>query len=93
MHGAVSSSVVQLMAQSTLKRFETNWAIAISGIAGPSGGNKQKPIGYVEFGIAGPKTITSFAEKFGSHQTRQEIQELSVVRALDTIRLLLQSNS
>ncbi len=88
-HGAVSEPVVQSMAFGIQKAFKTDWAIGISGIAGPSGGTLSKPIGNVEFYISGPKVNQSIQEKFGSFRDRAEIQKLSVVRALDQVRLFL----
>ena len=51
-HGAVSSEVVKQMLSGALKKFDANYAIAVSGIAGPTGGVKDKPVGTVVIGIA-----------------------------------------
>ncbi len=48
-HGAVSEQVVKEMVQGALQHSSANVAIAISGIAGPSGGSKEKPVGTVCF--------------------------------------------
>lgn len=50
--GEVSSQTVQEMAVGTLTQFSSDIALAITGIAGPSGGSPEKPIGTVYFGIA-----------------------------------------
>jgi len=55
-HGAVSKPVVESMAKGVQKKFKVNWAISVSGVAGPSGGSKLKPIGLVNFCIKGPGT-------------------------------------
>ena len=86
-YGAVSKQVVELMARSVQKKFKVNWAISVSGIAGPTGGSKSKPIGLVNFCIKGPNTLITWEEKFGSNKTREDIQKLSVLNALDRLRL------
>ena len=86
-HGAVSKPVVEAMAIGVQKKFKVNWAISVSGIAGPTGGSKLKPIGLVNFCIKGPKTLISWEETFGSNKTREDIQKLSVLNALDRLRL------
>ena len=85
--GAVSKQVVELMARGVQKKFKVNWAISVSGIAGPDGGSKLKPVGLVNFCIKGPKTLITWEEKFGSNKTREDIQKLSVFSALDRLRL------
>ena len=86
-YGAVSKQVVESMAEGVQKKFKVNWAISVSGIAGPTGGNKLKPVGLVNFCIKGPKTRITWEERFGSNKTREDIQKLSVLNALDRLRL------
>jgi len=50
-HGAVSSQVVKQMAENVAKKFSTDIGIAVSGIAGPTGGTSEKPVGLVYMGI------------------------------------------
>ncbi|HIG82882.1 MAG TPA: CinA family nicotinamide mononucleotide deamidase-related protein [Verrucomicrobia bacterium] len=50
--GAVSEPVVKAMAEGCLKRSGSNYAVAVSGIAGPTGGTEEKPVGTVFIGIA-----------------------------------------
>ena len=50
--GAVSVEVVNEMLNGVINKFDANFAIAISGIAGPNGGTKNKPVGTVVIGVA-----------------------------------------
>ena len=50
--GAVSIEVVNEMLNGVISKFDANFAIAISGIAGPNGGTKNKPVGTVVIGIS-----------------------------------------
>ncbi len=92
-HGAVSAEVVELMAKGIEDKFKSDWSIAISGIAGPSGGTKEKEVGIVQFCISGPFGMRTWHESFGSHRSRKDIQKLSVLKALDQLRLFLLSDS
>ena len=91
--GAVSKQVVEAMAIKVREKMQTNWSIAISGIAGPNGGTPEKPVGLVHFCIAGPLGLKSSFENFNSYQSRESIQQLSVLKTLDQLRLLLLANS
>jgi nicotinamide-nucleotide amidase len=53
-HGAVSEETVIEMAQGVRARFGTDFAIATTGVAGPSGGTPEKPVGLVWLSLAGP---------------------------------------
>ncbi len=71
-HGAVSSQCVEEMLTGAIKMTESNHSIAVSGIAGPSGGTLEKPVGtvYIGVNINSTKTI----EKYHFKGDREEIQ-------------------
>ncbi len=92
--GAVSEEVAETMAINVKEKLNSDWSIAISGIAGPSGGNKEKPVGLVYISIAGPNGhITNIKKIFSSTRNRIEIQRLSVNVCLNSLRLILLSSS
>ncbi len=93
-YGAVSEEVCEAMAINIKQKLGADWAIAISGIAGPNGGSQDKPVGLVYISIAGPNNhITNIKKIFNSTRNRIEIQTLSVNVCLNSLRLILLSNS
>jgi len=93
-YGAVSEEVCEDMAINIKEKLGADWAISISGIAGPNGGSKDKPVGLVYISIAGPNNhITNIRKLFNSTLNRIEIQTLSVNVCLNSLRLILLSNS
>ncbi|HEX4926230.1 MAG TPA: CinA family protein [Bdellovibrionales bacterium] len=78
--GAVSAEVAIAMAKGVQKHMNSDWSLAVTGIAGPSGGSPEKPVGTVWFGICGPGFERTEKQLFKG--TRQEIQERAAVHAL-----------
>lgn len=81
--GAVSDRVVRQMACGARKQLKTNWAVAITGIAGPSGGTLEKPVGTVWFAVTGPQVDVTEKKNFSGD--RNQIQEQSAQFALELL--------
>tara|TARA_B100001996_G_scaffold65941_1_gene47784 strand:- start:193 stop:666 length:474 start_codon:yes stop_codon:yes gene_type:complete len=83
-HGAVSYETCLSMVKNLYKISRTNISISITGVAGPNGGTKQKPVGLVFIGVKkGNKTqVKKFLFK---NRTRNSIQRSTVYRALNLI--------
>ncbi len=91
-HGAVSKEVAESMARGVKKNLNSDWAIAISGIAGPDGGSEDKPVGLVFISIISPNNeIKNIKKIFKPFRNRIEIQRLSVNECLNSLRLILLS--
>ncbi len=67
-YGAVSQQVVEQMAWGIKNKMKTDYAIATSGIAGPTGGTDDKPVGTVWIAIATPKGVIAKKYIFGKHR-------------------------
>ena len=79
-HGVVSEEVVRVMAESVRKLLNTDFAVATSGIAGPSGGSDAKPVGTVWIAWATPQGTS--AECFHLGKLREQITDRACVKAL-----------
>ena len=79
-HGVVSEDVVCEMANNVRKQIGADFAIATSGIAGPSGGSKEKPVGTVWIAWATPNGTT--AECFHLGKLREQITDRACTKAL-----------
>jgi len=80
-HGAVSEPVVIEMATGALQHSQAQWALAISGVAGPAGGTPEKPVGTVCFAWAGPAGFTE-AEICHFPGDREAVRRAAVEHAL-----------
>jgi nicotinamide-nucleotide amidase len=87
-HGAVSPEVAEAMARGALERFDADVAVSVTGIAGPDGGTKEKPVGYVCF-FALTTDGASLARDPVIPGGRQDIRERSALVGMHMLRILL----
>jgi len=88
--GAVSAETVQEMVQGLLKAAPVQWAVAVSGIAGPGGGSADKPVGTVWIGWGGTDAAVSVS-RFLFEGDRDAVRRLSAEAALRGLEGLLQA--
>lgn len=88
-HGAVSPQVAQAMAAGARERFGADIAISTTGVAGPSGGTADKPVGLVYLGLATSSGVETRRLDIGPEQPRDIIQRRSAKIALNWVRLAL----
>jgi nicotinamide-nucleotide amidase len=86
-HGAVSAEVAKAMARGARERFGADVAISVTGIAGPSGGSAEKPVGLVYVGLATADAVESRRYVIGPHQPREVIRARSAKLAMNWARL------
>ena len=87
-HGAVSEEVAEALAHGAIARFEADFGIGLTGIAGPDGGTPEKPVGRVCFSVMdrGGEKITRALDLPGS---RSEVRDRATTVALHLLRRLL----
>jgi nicotinamide-nucleotide amidase len=86
-HGAVSSKIAEAMARGARKRAGTDFAIGITGIAGPSGGSKEKPVGLVYISLDSDSGCET--KRFIFAYDRDFIRLQAAQTALNMLRLKL----
>ncbi len=82
-HGAVSEEVVRAMAEGAIRHSRAQVSIAVTGVAGPSGGSAEKPVGTVWVGWCTAKT--SRTQRLALHGSRQKIREITTYLALQDL--------
>jgi nicotinamide-nucleotide amidase len=86
-HGAVSEETVRAMAQGIRERLRADFGLAVSGIAGPAGGTKEKPVGLVYVGISGEQGTKIVHQVILNGQgNRDQIRVIAAHLALDALR-------
>jgi nicotinamide-nucleotide amidase len=83
-HGAVSSEVACAMAEGVKRVSGADVALSLTGIAGPSGGSPEKPVGTVFIAVAGPSGVKVVERHFGGD--RHQIQTLAAYVGLNLVR-------
>lgn len=86
-HGAISKPVAKEMAEGAKQRTNSDYALSVTGIAGPSGGTEQKPVGTVFIGLAGP--FETIVLKNYNPYDRETFKQVTADQALNLLRLKL----
>jgi competence/damage-inducible protein CinA-like protein len=86
-HGAVSREVAAAMAEGIRKRCLASYGVGITGVAGPTGGTEQKPVGLVYIALAGEEGTQVVERNFPGD--RKRIRQFSTQQALEMIRRAL----
>jgi nicotinamide-nucleotide amidase len=89
-HGAVSEAVARKMAEGACRQTQADYALAVTGIAGPSGGTPEKPVGTVFIGLAG--TSGTAVERQFNPYDRETFKQVTAQQALDLLRRTILSS-
>lgn len=82
-HGAVSKQVAYELAENTRIKFSTDIGLSVTGIAGPSGGSEEKPVGTVFFGISSKKETKTY--KILYPESREDVRLFSMLYSLNLV--------
>ena len=83
-HGVVSQQVVESMAIGVRNLMEADFGVATTGVAGPSGGTEENPVGTVWIGVASPSSVVSKRFNFG--KDRENVINRATIAAYDMLR-------
>ena len=81
-HGAVNESVCRLMSQGVREKWGSDWALSVTGVAGPGKMEKDPPVGVVFVGLLGPG-CDQVEQLLLNQKNRQDIRHQSAIFALD----------
>ena len=84
--GAVNESSCRLMAQGVKSKWKSDWALALTGVAGPAKKAQDPPVGVVFMGVFGPKGLVEVKKFSTGLKNRQDIQHQSAIFALDFLQ-------
>lgn len=84
-HGAVSEETVKEMVAGALQLLKTDIAVATSGIAGPTGGTPDKPVGTIWIAVGNKEKVNTFQLSLGNDRERNI--QYTAIRALNMVRL------
>ena len=90
-YGAVSNQVARAMADGARNTARADYAVAVTGIAGPDGGSDKKPIGLVYVAVSSELATVVIEHRFGD-LGRDEVRKASVRAALDLVLQVLTSD-
>ncbi len=88
-HGAVSEAVARAMAQGALAHSQAQVAVAVTGVAGPTGGSAAKPVGTVWFGFATPAGVVTETRCFAGD--RAAVRQGTVAHAFERLCEIVQA--
>jgi nicotinamide-nucleotide amidase len=83
-HGAVSAETAEEMARGIRERMKADMGVAVTGIAGPEGGSREKPVGTVYIGLDSPNAI--FSRRYRFWGRRKQVKLNTSMMALDWVR-------
>ncbi len=86
-HGAVSEPVARALAEGARRTGGASWGIGITGIAGPTGGTPEKPVGTVHVALAGPQGTNAVERLYRGD--RERIRRIAAYEALNLLRLAM----
>jgi len=82
--GSVSRSVAEDMAKACRNKLDVDFAVSVTGIAGPSGGSDEKPVGTVWIGLASKDGVTSKLHNF-PELSRNKVRDYTCLAAIETL--------
>ena len=86
-HGAVSEPVARALAEGARRLGRATWGLGITGVAGPTGGTPEKPVGTVHLALAGPAGTQAWQRRFPGDRSR--VRRAAAYDALDALRRAL----